>query len=197
MRKTVFLICLFSVFIQGIVQAQEPKQEISLGYGLSPTSEFIDFFSDLTFFMVSLAQYEKRNYSTFGTLTLGYRYQLNKRWSIGAAAGYSASSGEIWLFGQRTGDVHVRYYTLAAEADFRYINKAKLKLYSSAGLGLTYRDERYRPSVSTESPSKHNDMLFDFQITALGIKYGARAGFFGSVGFGYRGLAQAGLFVRL
>lgn len=87
------------------------------------------------------------------------------------------------------------YHTIAGELQFNYIAKPYFRLYSGLGLGLTNYTEKYRPTTgNTETNSATH---FNFQVTPIGLKVGNAIGFFGEVGFGYKGVICVGLYTRL
>lgn len=77
---------------------------------------------------------------------------------------------------------------------YNYLEKGKGCLYSGLLLGIRTKKE----TDYTESAKPQNrETKFDYDITAIGLRYGGKAGLFLEYGFGAKGIMRAGLSIKL
>lgn len=175
------------------IQAQTNKHEINAGVGIFSTSEIIDIFADILTTGITGGAYNADKSYT-GSFHLGYKYRFTDRVSAGGTLLYEHATADAMINNVKEGDFKNNYYTLAAEMDYRYLNKGNVTLYGTLGAGATLYTQKY---TSNEGEKDSNNAVhFNFQITPIGIKYGSRFGVFAEAGFGYKGILSAGLFAR-
>lgn len=192
MKKVYFLgICLL---ISGYLNAQNSKHEISGGVGIGTSIELVDIFSDLFSSALTAGGYSADNSSYSGGIYLGYKYLVQPKIGIGGSLIYEHSSSDIFVNQVRDGKEKTNYYTIAAEADYRYINKTNFTIYSGLGIGYTVFSEKYTPDSGEETNSDTGNI--NFQVTAIGAKFGNKIGGYAEAGFGYKGILAIGAFVR-
>ena len=76
---------------------------------------------------------------------------------------------------------------------YNYLEKNKGCLYSGLQLGVrTKREVDYSESSFTQN----NETKFDYDLTAIGVRYGTKAALFLEYGFGAKGLVRAGLSLK-
>ena len=126
------------------------------------------------------------------------RYYTSPLFSIGLTTGFQ----QLW--GSSNGDyygnkVQYRYndyfYTLVPEAIFLYTHRKKVQTYFLFGLGISYNDREYDLYDGGNLPDNHLVSGFGprTQITPFGIKVGDILSGVFEVGFGYKGIINAGL----
>ncbi len=115
--------------------------------------------------------------------------------SIGLTYAHTKNSAEINYNNVPSGKSIVNYHTIAGELQYNYISKPFFRLYGIVGLGYTNYTEKYEPTAGTSE--KNSAGHFNFQVSPIGFKLGNTVGIYGEVGFGYKGLFNGGLYVRL
>ncbi|MDI3321846.1 outer membrane beta-barrel protein [Pinibacter soli] len=197
MQKTLMVFA--SLLTLNLTSFAQSKHEVSLGFGFGTTNEaasttlngMTDFFSAI--FMVDTYS-ENVKYSP--AWHVGYKTFLTKKQklAVGATFAYQTGNGDYSYSREKSGDLHRNFYTIAAEADYRYIKKEKFHLYSGLGLGYTFSNETLTPISGAEK--KTSSGSFDLQIIGIGARYGSNVGGFVELGFGYKGMICAGFFFR-
>lgn len=86
-------------------------------------------------------------------------------------------------------------YTIAVETDYRYISKPVFQMYSGVGLGLAIvkTDFTLGPDLMLKGKNGESTQYFTGQLTALGFRVGKTLAGFAELGFGYKGIVNAGL----
>lgn len=156
-----------------------------------------------------------------GILNITYQHYISRRFSIGISFAYENYKGAWlgWVPGGRTGyDVGIgtykrHLYTVTPEATFTYRTKynGSFTMYGSIGLGITYSNEvdiysddyynsKYVNGKNTLGASlelDNNKYHFNGQITGLGMRWGRKLCAQLELGFGYKGILNAGLALKL
>lgn len=199
MQKTLMVFA--SLLTLNFASLAQPKHEVSLGYGFGTTNEANyaagNGVGDLFISIATLGAFSySENVSYSGALHVGYKTFLTKKrkLAVGATFAYQSSKGDYSYNNEKAGDLHRNFYTIAAEADYRYIKKEKFNLYSGFGIGYTFRQEVRTPVDDSEQ--KINNGAADIQIIGIGARYGSNVGGFLELGFGYKGIICAGFFFR-
>lgn len=197
MQKTLMVFA--SLLTLNLTVLAQSKHEVSLGLGFGTTNEVDDAASEtLTDFFNALfltdAYSENVKYSP--AWHVGYKTFLTKqqKLAVGGTFTYQTAKGDFSYGGEKAGDLQRNFYTIAAEADYRYIKKEKFHLYSGLGLGYTFSNETLMPITGSEKKTSSGN--FDFQIIGIGARYGSNVGGFMELGFGYKGIICAGFFFR-
>lgn len=192
MKKLIIVVIILLSFTLNI-SAQESKHEVSAGVGFFTTSEIIGVFSNVLATGLSGGLYSADESYT-GAYHVSYKYRFTERFAFGGTALYEHADAIAKSNNEEFGKYKNNYYTLAAEADYRYINNGYLKLYGLVGAGATLYSQKFVPNTGdSETNSK---VHFNFQITPIGIKIGKTVGAFAEAGFGYKGILSAGLFAN-
>jgi opacity protein-like surface antigen len=111
-----------------------------------------------------------------------------------AAFDYARSKG---LFaGNEVGIFHKKHYTLALEAEYDYIRSGKFTMYGLAGIGGTLYTLSYEDHNNNSLNDSNANPYVAFQVTPIGLRFGKNIGGFLEFGFGYRGIVNAGMFVK-
>lgn len=194
MKKTAFAIALFAGILSNTF-AQERKHELTLGYGIGTTSEFVDAFSDVLVTGISGGHFKSDNGSYTGSFHIGYKYGLTDRLWLGGTFLYESGKSDALVDDQRQGKFNDYFYTLAAEARYNYLSKEKFALYGLLGAGATLYHQKYAPDHGGKETD--SQVHFNFQLTPLGIRYGGKWGVFAEAGFGYKGVISLGVFAGL
>jgi len=198
MKRTKNLV--IAAILIGIAQfafTQEHFNEISLNYGRATTddvsSAFGTIFEDIIYDLFGdSTQY--RN-STSGVFLFTYQHQFTKKVSAGPVFGFEVLETDVTKNDKNIGTIKHNAYTLAIEGRVDYLDKEMFGMYFGLGIGATLMDTKSSSDgsdVSDMDPDSH----FNFHITALGFRFGKQFGATAELGYGYRGIANFGLYYR-
>ena len=181
-----------------------PRSEIYLQYGTPSLMELTTILSPN--FHDEVTNGETRNHKFSGIAAIGYNFFVHPRVSIGLDFGYGYGSSDMYIsdvdeFGP-AGDPQymckavVMNYSCHLSGAFTYWQQGPMECSGALYLGVNYMDESVRDAVSDElEPNDH--LNFSFHITAVKFRYGDMVGGFAELGFGYRGLVNVGLSIKI
>lgn len=190
--KLVVTIILSMVTVLAQAQVSQGQHEVSASYGVFSAQQWIN--SSWGGSGGQLVRDAGPNYF------LTYRYYLGGRFSLGLTAGKQKFSG---VYEDDDGKILHRftfdYTTVAAECFLNYLNRHHFRFYSFLGLGCSVHTEKYdhfAPNTVDSSRFNRTRTGFNFQYVPLGLSFGGRLAAFVELGFGYKGLVNAGLSFR-
>lgn len=199
MNRYIFLI-LFPVTIFIFEDAfsqlnNEKKTEIQLGYGLATTNEILNMFDQIVTTAFGTVDQVNEKYAGAGFFTINRK--LNKAASIGLTFGVDYEKGDYRKNNQIIGNYKLYYYTIAGEYKYKYRVYKNSEFYGMAGFGYTFgKDENnFDSSTVVIESTSYNHLIYQF--TPLGIRYGQSVAAFVEFGFGYKGIVNAGLSLKL
>ena len=181
-----------------------PRSEIYLQYGTPSLMELTTILSPN--FHDEVTNVETRNHKFSGIAAIGYNFFVHPRVSIGLDFGYGYGSSDMYIsdvdeFGP-AGEPEfmckavVMNYSCHLSGAFTYWQQGPMECSGALYLGVNYMDESIRNAVSDElEPNDH--LNFSFHITAVKFRYGDMIGGFAELGFGYRGLLNVGLSIKI
>lgn len=194
MKKTVSIL-LLAAFLQPLI-GQDKKHDLSLSYGIVTTDQVVDIFETILTAAFSFGNYTKTNLEYTGAKFITYKYGVNKRLKAGATFGIDGVKGDLLNANTEEifGTFSTNHYTIAAEADLRYINTNWFEMYSGLGLGYTFTRQygEDNTGVSDITNSRH----VAFQLNLAGFRFGKNFGAYMETGFGYKGILNFGLSYR-
>lgn len=175
------------------LSAQNRKHELRAGYGAATSSEAINSLADVL--ITDATKNVVGGDKTFhGAFNVGYKYSITEKVNLGANASYERAGATAFVYIMKSGEFKSQYYTIAVEMDYIYSQREKFTFYSTVGLGGTIYDQKYK--MNGGYVDKTNHVNLNFQISPVGLKYGDQFGFYGEIGFGYKGLFNFGIFTR-
>ncbi|MDR1115780.1 MAG: hypothetical protein LBL33_06505 [Tannerella sp.] len=179
------------------VYGQQKKHSIEAGLGIWNTNEILNTFSDMIVSSALLPKgLEMKDDNSYGSAHLGYKYLCNKTFAIGGFAAYDYAKSKGVSDGKETGKFYKTHYTFAVEAELTYLSKGNFNMYGLAGIGETFYHLKYKDNSDKNKNDSNMNPYTAFQITPVGLRYGRNAGAFVELGFGYRGILNAGVFAR-
>ena len=181
-----------------------PRSEIYLQYGTPSLMELTTILSPN--FHDEVTNGETRNHKFSGIAAIGYNFFFHPRVSIGLDFGYGYGSSDMYIsdvdeFGPAGEPEYmcravVMNYSCHLSGAFTYWQQGPMECSGALYLGVNYMDESIRNAVSDElEPNDH--LNFSFHITAVKFRYGDMIGGFAELGFGYRGLLNVGLSIKI
>lgn len=193
--KPVLILFLLIHLLTSKATSQPGYHELSVSYGVLSSTEMVrNGLMDFMYGFLFLTK-ETTNSKVTGPVLFSWKYIPKSRWGFGIVAGrvkgsYDDIIGSYFFEGQTI--MHVKYstFTIAPEIDFRYFQREKLHLYSSAAVGLTFLSEEV---YGTTEKRNHSD----FHLSLIGLRYGQNIGAFAELGFGFKGLINFGINLKL
>lgn len=181
-----------------------PRSEIYLQYGTPSLMSLTTIMSPN--FHDEVSNGETRNHKFSGIAGVGYNFFLHPRVSVGLDFGVGYGSADMYMTDHsETGPAgDPRYVCRAAimnydchiSGSFVYWQQGAMECSGALYLGVNYMDESVVNAASDELvPNDH--MNFSFHITAVKFRYGDMIGGFAELGFGYRGLLNVGLSIKI
>ena len=220
---SIFLIAIVAMLSTDAVFAQRSRHERELDALYYPRHEiYVHYGSPTVMELVTVLPAPKefradtKDQVFSGAPGIGYNFSLNKKFSLGVFGGYSyskaniyalppveSSAGEILLYGKG-----VRSYVGQISANWTYLNEDDLELSTGFYLGVAYWDEDVHfyadkgilEGLITDDfvfPHSNEQWKVSYHFTACKVRYGNTFGVFGELGFGYRGLVNVGLSIKL
>lgn len=181
-----------------------PRSEVYLQYGTPSLMELTTILSPD--FHSELANGEARNQKFSGIAGVGYNFFVHPRISIGLDFGYGYGSADMYMGeNSETGPTGEPKYVCRAtvmsysghlSGAFTYWQQGPMECSGALYVGVSYMDESVVNAESDELvPNDH--LNFSFHITAVKFRYGDMVGGFAELGFGYRGLLNVGLSIKI
>ena len=192
MRKLTLLILAAMMGTTGM-KAQngydETKQEVAVGLGVLPNSQFLDMFEKVG---GALAGAKFENEKFFGPISAEYFYHVKPWLGLGGIIVYGQNKQDTYLNHEMIGKNKNTYITLMPAAKFDWLHKQHFGMYSKLALGATLRNEKYDRLDGRNSSD--SELHVNWQISPLGLEAGSPTvrGFV-ELGFGEQGIALAGL----
>lgn len=199
--KKLTIAVLFAIISFGSVVAQnydtdEPKHEISLGYGAAINStNMLEFLADVWTGGHNNRHLENDRY--IGPLTAEYFYHVTPLIGVGAIGVYSHYKGDE-KNGEGTIEEHSStYFTFMPAVKLNWLRREYWGLYSKLGAGFTHGSFKLSDKSSNSSKETGSLNNFNFQASAIGVEVGSRTiRGFAEIGFGEQGIALAGVRLR-
>jgi hypothetical protein len=194
-RKVGLLAIACLLFWDADVYGQQKKHLLEAGLGIWNTNEMLNTFSDMI--VSSLPNdMEMKDDGSYGSMHLGYKYHSSRIFAVGGFAAYDYAKSKGFLNGNETGRFYKTHYTFALEAELTYLPLGGFNMYALAGIGETFYHLNYKNNSDKRMNDSDTNLYTTFQITPIGVRIGRNAGAFLELGFGYRGILNAGLFAR-
>jgi hypothetical protein len=164
------------------------KHEVQIGYG--PLARELIFTDMVENFFRTIAANAPKHIDFSNASSITYHYQPKPTVAIGLASIYtSGTSYENYLFESKSHYNH-KNAGLAFEVKFIYLQRSSHSLYSTIGLGGFLATEKDLDDISSVARTYTCPTA---QFTPFGVRFGKKIGVFGELGYGYKGIATAGL----
>jgi len=197
-KLAILLVLMLSISGLNAQFASYDRNDIMVTYGFFSPDQFMNVESTMLDEQFEDKRYVRDNFSSMGNIFLSYRH-INRAETLflGFSLGYSKNKSEIYYVGQFAGDLERTFYTLAFEANYRYVNKGLIQVYSGAGIGVTYGQETLSATAFHPQESSGNLMRLAYQFNVVGVRIGKRIAGVAEFGYGYKGIVNLGLSVQL
>ena len=169
-----------------------PRNEVYVQYGTPSVVELTTLLSS----EYSSEGYDgdSRNHKFSGIAAVGYSFFVHPRVSVGLDFGYGYGSADMYITDSDTAPVTLPIFS----ASYTYWQQGPMECSGALYLGVSYQDESIERSNEDYFIPEANDRLrFSYHITAIKFRYGETFGGFAELGFGYRGLVNVGLSIKI
>ena len=174
----------------------EPKSELSVGYGIVSSSNVLDVFSNVVGAIFG-ARFQNEKF--IGPFSAEYFYHVTPLIGVGGIGVYNHHKQDVIQKEQVTGKRTSDYFTIIPAVKFNWLRKPNWGMYSKIGAGYTYGSFKTTGKDSNGNDTKENNdcHLFNFQVSLVGAEVGNRnlRGFV-ELGFGEQGVLSGGIGLR-
>lgn len=190
---------LLPVLIIGSLQlaAQQLSHELSLSYAFRTIEHSGRSFSDTYSSLIVMSSPYQVDQTFAMSPYIAYRKDLGSRLSAGVSVGYEQYKGDYygWAGGNKLGSFVKQSVVVAGELRCGYVSHGKYHLYGLAGAGFAAVSLRENTAFTTDhtKTSRH----FTYHVAPLGLAYGHKLRPFAELGYGYKGIVNAGLRVKM
>ena len=210
--KKIFVLMMAAVLGSASLMAQEVQtahwedQRNSLSISAGYVSGF--FFSKLLVAWIGPAASHARKTDYYGSYGLQYHYQVNSWCRVGAKFNWEGEDYDMWTGKKddasavKKGVTFGHALSLVASAQFTYLNREHVQLYSGldAGVGTYISDVKYLPGHTDSDGNTHPvnaTWLPAFNLTPIGVAFGSWRVFgYVETNIGYEAFAKVGLGVH-
>jgi hypothetical protein len=165
------------------------KSELNAGVGMMASE---NTFSDLGLLLISALFNEPQDVKVIGAAwSVTYKYHVSERLAVGGSSVFNTHSDQWipYLFDDNRW--RGRSLTTAGEATLYWVKRPGFQLYGSLGGGFFVKRSRF---YELQTKTK---LGLTFQASPVGLRIGNKAGIFMEMGFGYKGVLNGGMSVRL
>ena len=169
----------------------ETKHEVAVTYGIDSNSQIIDAFETIGGALVG-AKFENEKFT--GPISAEYFYHVKNWLGVGGILAYGQNKQDVYLLGDKDGEIKNTYLTLMPAAKFDWLRKKHFGMYSKLAVGATLRNEKYDSDDASYEDDSDSEVHVNWQISLLGIEAGGPTirGFL-ELGTGEQGIALIGL----
>ena len=107
------------------------------------------------------------------------------------AYSYPTYKEDMFVGDSNIGTVSHNHISFGLDANYYYISSEMFQMYSGIGVAYTTQSDKYDGDQSGIEDGKSS--YFNFQLNAVGFRYGSAFGVFAELGFGYKGIINAGI----
>lgn len=177
------------------------KHDIYIQYGTPSIAELAPAMSDRTIENNGM-DFDHKNHWYSGIAAAGYNYYFRHNITFGGY--FSAQASGMSMYDERgrfVYDNNVTTFTVLANAHWIFFRRGATELSMGLHIGVSYMDESvsdFDPSVIRDfKPENSQSIRAAYHLTALKARFGGNVGGFVELGFGYRGILNAGLSVKI
>lgn len=140
--------------------------------------------------------YERYNIRSTHGIFVAYKYSVSQKLRIGCAAGYEGISSDYYHFSDHSLAYRnkSRFFSIAFESDVKYLQINQFQVYSGFGIGAALINH-YIDNPTIPDNTIHENR-FNYHLLVAGFRIGKEICPFIELGYGYKGLINAGLSYR-
>lgn len=182
-----------------------PRSEIYLQYGTPSVVELTTILNSE--YRSEGYDGDSRNHKFSGIAAIGYSFFVHPRVSVGIDFGYGYGSADMYITDSERMPLEepvfvcrstINSYTAHLSASYIYWQQGPMECSGALYVGVDWMDESIVQGNEAYFIPEANDRLrFSYHITAVKFRYGETFGGFAELGFGYRGLLNVGLSIKI
>jgi outer membrane protein W len=180
------------IFLSSISYSQEKgTQDINLSVGSLTTNQYVEIITSIfgdIYNDYNNVSYKNEKFAASFTLT--YNYAIKNNWFINSNVSYQTIEKDVFESNVKTGNVTDQFITVGIGSSYHYIKKDWFQMYS--GLNVAYTKHK-SDSTASSNIIDADVSFFNFQLNALGFRFGKKLAATLELGFGYKGIANTGL----
>lgn len=190
-RKILLAILLLMVFTPFIQAQERGVKEFAVNFGDLTSNNFLDVFSDIATSAITLGIVKSDNTKYSPSFGVTYKYAFKNKWMIFIDGSYQSANEDIYVQKNKIGERDLQYFTAGIGSDYHYVSNEVLQVYSGASIAYTFSNEKY--SKTTYDFKNNNQNFLNFQLNAIGLRVGKKLAASLELGFGYKGILNAGI----
>ena len=169
----------------------ETKHEVAITLGIYSNSQIIDAFENIGGALVG-AKFENESFT--GPISAEYFYHVKPWLGVGGIFAYGQNKQDVYLHGDKDGEIKNTYLTLMPAAKFDWLRKKHFGVYSKLAFGATLRNEKYDSVDPSSKDDSDSEVHVNWQVSLLGIEAGSPTirGFL-ELGTGEQGIILVGV----
>ena len=169
----------------------ETKHEVAITLGIYSNSQIIDAFENIGGALVG-AKFENESFT--GPISAEYFYHVKNWLGVGGIFAYGQNKQDVYLLGDKDGEIKNTYLTLMPAAKFDWLRKKHFGMYSKLAVGATLRNEKYDSVDPSSKDDSDSEVHVNWQVSLLGIEAGSPTirGFL-ELGTGEQGIILVGV----
>jgi hypothetical protein len=171
-----------------------PGFDFRIGYGITPVQNLNNSFSTELIPDLADDKYVTLKKEGTGMFSASASFQTAGHWGFGIDAVYGKTKAVFTYPNTSSQEPESKWFTVMANVRYTYfvnlIQVPNIQLYGSIAAGSSFRDAQVEKSGSTKT---FNQNYFAYQITPFGIRTGQKIAFWAELGYGFKGLLNAGL----
>lgn len=180
---TLAMFSFVNVFGQDETPWNDKKHQLQVSYGIGTINDLACSWG-LIFFS-GLSKDDKYDFTTTGSITVGYQYNVKPRVSVGLDLNYE---------GIKMSDYKYDNFVFLATTRIYYHKGYKFATYCKLGAGAMITNNDYGKNHKPSPDDENISTRFAFQVTPFGIEVGSqKARFFAETGIGDLCGTMAGL----
>lgn len=189
-----FMLFSFGVFAQQKTFKGVPGFDFRIGYGITPVQTLSESFSTELIPDLADDKYVTLQKKGSGMFSASASFNTSGRWGFGIDAVYGKTKAIFKYPNTSTQEPESKWFTVMGRVNYTYytdlVSAPNIQLYGSIAAGSSFRDAQVEKAGTTKT---FNQNYFAYQITPFGIRTGQKIGFWAELGYGYKGLLNAGL----
>ncbi|MCC9165572.1 hypothetical protein [Pontibacter harenae] len=162
------------------------QHELYAGYGLLSGPVLVHYLGDA--FLEAFFSGSSRK-SFVGPIMLGYSYFVSDKVSVGLQGSYTSFTSRETSTDNLTSRNY--YYVLMPHTQYYWGDLGGAYFYSGAKAGVCYKDR-----FPENGLDEQHRVILALHLTALGVRFGKKVGFYVEGGAGFDGVVNAGANIR-
>ncbi|MFD2552507.1 hypothetical protein ACFSQP_11860 [Bizionia sediminis] len=186
--KKLHVFLLASLLSVATFSQEKGTNDLSVAVGFGTSNEFLDILETIVTAPFGLASYA--NETSTPAIMVTYKRALENNWFVYADGSFESNKGDLILNNTKVGESKRTYLTIGVGTEYHYIANTWFQMYSGGALALSTASSE---NTSPENTQKDNTTYLNFQINALGFRFGKALAAVVELGVGYKGFANVGL----